>query len=366
MRSLANGAGWTVVAAQNAARVARGRETDVALARAILPEPATLVREGKVRGIRTGILATVVLASVAGLAAAQPFPDGKPIEMTVMFGAGSASDVTARQLADGMAKVLGVPVRVVNRTGGGGALGYVHVSQQKPDGHAIVWNSNSISTTFHAGTLAFDYKAFESVAQVTVENPALAVRATSPWKTLKELVDHARANPEKVRVGNSGTGSHTHIASVALFAAGSAKVVPVPFGTGQAVVNLLGDRIEVAVQFPQAVIPHVRNGDLRVLAVLGSKRDPSFPDVPTAREQGYTVALDLWRGIAVPKGTPRPVIAILQDAVQKTVESPEFQAAGKNIGFTPAYLPAEAFDKVIAEDDKRLADIMKEIGLKKN
>lgn len=311
------------------------------------------------------LVAAGVLAFVAGPAGAQQYPDGKPVEMTVMFGAGSASDITARQLADGIAKHLGAPVPVVNRTGGGGALGYVHVSQQKPDGHAIVWNSNSISTTFHSGSLPFDYRMFDPVARVTVENPALAVRASAPWKTLKELVDFAKANPDKVRVGNSGAGSHTHIASVALFAAGGAQIVSVPFGSGQAVVNLLGDRIEVIVQFPQAVAPHVKNGDLRVLAVLGATRDSIFPDAPTAKETGYDLALDMWRGIAVPKGTPAPVVARLQDAVKKTVESPEFEAAGRNLGFTPAYLPADAFGKIIAEDDQRLADVMKQIGLKK-
>lgn len=293
------------------------------------------------------------------------FPAGKPIEMTVMFGAGSAADVTARHLADGMAKQLGAPVPVVNRTGGGGALGYTHVSQQKPDGHAIVWNSNSISTTYHSGTLSFDYKNFEPVARVTIENPALAVRANSPFKNLKDLVEYAKNNPEKVRIGNSGTGSHTHITAEALFNSANAKVVSVPFNAGQATVNLLGDRIEAVIQFPQAVIPHVKSGDLRVIAVLGSQRDPSMPDVPTAKEQGYAVSLDMWRGIAVPKGTPRPVIAKLQDSVKKTIESPEFKTAGVNVGFTPAYLPAEEFGKVIASDDKRLAEIMKQIGMKK-
>ena len=88
--------------------------------------------------------------------------------------------------------------------------------------------------------------------------------------------------------------------------------------------------------------------------------------MPTAKEQGYDVALDMWRGIAVPKGTPKPVIAKLQDAIMKTVESPGFKAAGKNLGFTPAYAPAEAFGKVIAEDDQRLAETMKQMGLKRN
>lgn len=316
--------------------------------------------------IRRAVLAAAPLAMVATAALAQQFPDRKPIEMTVMFGAGSAADITARRLAEGMAKHLGTPVPVVNRTGAGGALGYVHVSRQKPDGYSIVWNSNSISTAYHSGTLSLNFTAFDPVARVAIENPALAVEAGSPWKTLKDLVAYAQAHPNKVRVGNSGAGSHTHIASVALFSLAGARIVPVPFGTGQAVVNLLGQRIEAVVQLPQAITPHAKSGKLRVLAMLGGARDPVFPDVPTAKEQGYGIALDMWRGIAVPKGTPKAVIAKLQEAIKKTVESPEFQAAGKNLGFTPAYLPAEAFGKLIAEDDQRLAETMKQIGLKKN
>jgi tripartite-type tricarboxylate transporter receptor subunit TctC len=312
------------------------------------------------------LIVAIATAAYAASASAQSFPEGKPIEMTVMFGAGSAADVTARQLAEGMAKALGVPIPVVNRTGAGGAVGYTHVSQQKPDGYAIVWNSNSISTTYHAGTLGFDYKAFEPVARVSVEIPALAVRANAPWKTLKEFVEHAKANPGKVRIGNSGTGSHTHFTASALAASVGAKTVDVPFTGGEAVVNLLGDRIEATVQLPAALVSQVKAGELRVLAVLGSRREPVFPDVPTAQEQGYAVALDMWRGVAVPKGTPAPVIARLQDAVRRTVESAEFKEAGTKIGFTPAYLPADKFGELIASDDKKLGDVMKELGLKKN
>jgi tripartite-type tricarboxylate transporter receptor subunit TctC len=297
--------------------------------------------------------------------AAPPFPSGKPIEMTVMFGAGSAADVTARYLADGMAKLLGVPVPVVNRTGGGGAIGYTHVRKQKPDGHSVIWNSNSISSTYHSGVLPFDYKAFDAVARVSVETPVIAVRGDAPWKKLKDLVEHAKTNPGKVRIGNSGTGSHTHFSASALFATAEAKVVDVPFSEGQAVVNLLGNRIEGVVQLPAALVSHVKSGDLRVLAVLGSKRDPVFPDVPTAAELGYAVTLDMWRGIAVPKGTSRPIIAKLQDAIKRTVDSQPFKDAGKAIGFVPAYLPADDFGKVIAQDDAKLAQLMTDLGLKK-
>ena len=114
------------------------------------------------------------------------FSGGKPIELTVMFGAGSAADVTARQLANGMSKFLHAPVPVVNRTGAAGALGYVYVSQRKPDGYSLIWNSNSISTTYHSGALSFNYTAFDPVARVVVENPALAVKTSSPWKTLED------------------------------------------------------------------------------------------------------------------------------------------------------------------------------------
>jgi tripartite-type tricarboxylate transporter receptor subunit TctC len=311
-----------------------------------------------------GVAFALCLVTAPG-ANAQQFPSGRPIEMTVMFGAGSAADVTARYLADGMAKALGVPVPVVNRTGGGGAIGYSHVQQQKPDGHAIIWNSNSISTNYHSGILSFDYKAFDAVARVSVENPVIAVRNDAPWKTLGELIDYAKANPGKVRIGNSGTGSHTHFAASALFLTGGAKVINVPFGEGQAVVNLLGSRIEGVVQLPAALVSQVKSGNMRVLAVLGSEHDPVFPETPTAKELGFPVALDMWRGIAVPEGTPKAVIAKLQEAIKEAVESPAFADAGKTIGFTPAYLSAEDFGALIASDDEKLAQVMDELGLKK-
>jgi tripartite-type tricarboxylate transporter receptor subunit TctC len=293
------------------------------------------------------------------------YPAGKAVEMTVMFGAGSAADVTARYLADGMARRLNVPVPVVNRTGGGGAIGYSHVQKQRPDGYSIIWNSNSISTTYHSGTLPFDYKAFEAVARVSVETPVIVVRADSPWMTLKDLVEYAKANPGKVRIGNSGTSSHTHFSASALFAIGEANVTHVPFTEGQAVVNLLGSRIEGIVQLPAAVVPHVKSGDLRVLAVLGAKRDPIFPDIVTATEAGYTVALDMWRGVAAPKGTSKAIVAKLQNSIKQTVESQPFADAGKAIGFTPAYLSSDDFGKLIARDDAKLAQVMTELGLKK-
>src|SRR5438034_9855163 len=135
-----------------------------------------------------------ILACAAFAAAAQEpsFPQKGPIEITVLFPAGTSADVTARLLADGMSKQLGgAKVLVVNRPGAGGAIGYKYVASQKPDGYAIVWNSNSISTTFHSGMLPFDYHEFDAVARVLVESPVIAVRGASRWKSVGQPVADA-------------------------------------------------------------------------------------------------------------------------------------------------------------------------------
>ncbi len=294
-----------------------------------------------------------------------PFPQKAPIEITVLFPAGSSADVTARLLADGMARQLGAKVLVFNRPGAGGAIGYKYVAAQKPDGYSVVWNSNSVSTTFHSGMLPFDYRAFDAVARVLVESPVIAVRGDSKWKTLAELVAEAKSRPRQVTVGNSGIGSHTHISSVALFKAAGTEVVDVPFGAAQVVTSLLGAQVDAVVQLPAALSGYVKTGQVRLLAALTSGRDPALSDVPTAREQGFDVSLEAWRGIAVPKGTPKPAIAMLESAIRKAAESPDFAQASERLGVRPAFLPAAEFGNLIAKEDTELARIMQLIGLKK-
>src|SRR3954467_15946201 len=147
---------------------------------------------------------------------AQEFPQRNPLEITVLFPAGTSADVTARMLADGMSRQLGQRVLVVNRPGAGGAIGYKYVAAQKPDGYSLVWNSNSISTTFHSGQLPFDYQAFDPVARALVESVIVAVRADSRWKNLNDLIQEAKAKPRAISIGHSGIGSHTHISLAAL------------------------------------------------------------------------------------------------------------------------------------------------------
>jgi len=310
-------------------------------------------------------LAAAALFVVAQVTPAQEaFPGKKPIEFVVLFPAGSSADVTARLLAEGMAKQLGTQIVVVNRPGGGGAVGYRYGAAQSPDGHHLVWNSNSISTTYHTGTLPFDYQAFAPVARVQIETPVLFVRGEAPWKTLRELLQHVKTNPGRLTVGNSGTGSHTHFSSVWLFRAAGAQVVDVPFNAAQVVPSLLGGHVDSVVQLPGALAGHVKSGAVRALVALSGARDPFFPEVPTAREQGVNAVAELWRGVAAPKGTPPRVVAKLEEAIRKTVESPEFTRAAEKLLVAPAFLPAPEFGKLIAREDAEIAQAVKALGLR--
>jgi tripartite-type tricarboxylate transporter receptor subunit TctC len=309
--------------------------------------------------------AAFVIAAGAAHAQEPQFPKRGPIEITVLFPAGSSADVTARLLADGMSKQLGTNVIVFNRPGAGGALGYRYVADKKPDGYSLVWNSNSISTTYYSGALAFNYQAFDPVARVLVESPVLGVRSDAKWKTLGDFVADAKAHPKEITVANSGAGSHTHITSVAFAKAAGIEVLDVPFGAAQVLTGLLGKQIDAVVQLPSALAVYVTNGQVRLLAAMTANRDPAFPDVPTAREQGYDVALDAWRGIAAPKGTPKAVIDVLEAAIRKTVESPAFTQGCERLGAKPTFLSAADFGQLIAKEDAYLSGIMAAIGLKK-
>jgi tripartite-type tricarboxylate transporter receptor subunit TctC len=304
-------------------------------------------------------------ATVLGIAPASPalsadFPK-QPVEMTVLFGGSSAT--IAQILAESMSKELGVPVAAVSRTGASGAVGYSYVKSTPPNGYNIVWNSNSISTAYHNGNMDFDYKAFDGVARVGMEVPALAVRTDSGWKDLKEFA--AAAKKQKMKVGVSGRGAFTHLASAALFDKMGIEVIYVPYGKGSAPVELLAGRIDAALQWPSQYKAQVDAGQLRVIAVTSQERLPVLPDVPTAKEQGYDVDAVLWRGIAAPKGTPKEVIAKLEDAIRKVVTGKDFQERSAKLGFEPAFQGAAAFDKFIAADDAVTAKLMSELGLKK-
>jgi len=308
--------------------------------------------------------AAVLVLAAASTAWAQAFPT-RPIELTVLFGAGSAADLLARKLAEGAAKELGQPVAVVNRTGAGGAIGYNHVKAQPPDGYSLVWNSNSISTAYHAGNMKIDHTAFAGIAQLTSEPVSIAVKADAPWKDIKALLAHARARPGEVRIGNSGRGSFTHLMAVAIADRAGVTFTHVPFGRELAVTTVLGEKIEASAQLPAEIMAQVTGRLVRVLAIVGEQRLASLPDVPTLKESGIDLTMSLWRGVAAPKGTPEAVIARLEKAFVQAAMSPEFREFATKMGATVQIRGPRDFDQFIARDDKDIAALMEQIGLKK-
>jgi tripartite-type tricarboxylate transporter receptor subunit TctC len=308
------------------------------------------------------LVATALLIAAVP-ARAEDFPT-KPVEMTVLFG-GSAQ-TTAQILADLMAKKLGQPVVAVSRTGGGGAIGYTYVDGTKADGYNIVWNSNSISTSHYRGNMKISYKDFTPIARISLEVPAVAVNADSGWKTLKDMVDDVKKSGKRLKVGISGFGAFTHLTSAALFKRLGLEVTYVPYGQGRAPAELLGKRVDVAVQWPNQFVGEAKAGKLNILCVTSADRIPLLPETPSCSEAGAKgLDITMWRGLAAPDGTPPEAIAKLQEAAKEAVASPDFQKAGKNLGFAPAFLPAEKFGEVIKTDDAEISKLMDELNLKK-
>jgi putative tricarboxylic transport membrane protein len=310
------------------------------------------------------VAAVTALLAMTTPAWGQAFPS-KPLELTVLFGAGSAADLLARKLAESAGKDLGQPVAVVNRTGAGGAVGYTYVKGQAADGYSLVWNSNSISTAYHAGNMKLDYTAFAGVAQLTSEPVSLAVKADAPWKDIREFLAHAKAHPGQVRIGNSGRGSFTHLTAVALENRSGVRFTHVPFGRELAVTTVLGDKIEASVQLPAEIMTQVTGQQVRVLAISGEQRLPTLPDVPTLKESGIDLTMSLWRGVAVPKGTAEAVIARLERAFIAAARSPEFREFASRMGAAVEIREARDFDRFIAQDDREIGALMEQIGLKK-
>jgi tripartite-type tricarboxylate transporter receptor subunit TctC len=286
----------------------------------------------------------------------------KPVEVTCVFGAGSAADLITRQFSDLAYKVLGQPFPVVNRTGGGQAVGYTFAREQKPDGYSLVWTSNGMLTAYHQGNINFNYDAFRSVARISYEPVSIAVRHDAPWKTMEEFFQYIKNNPGKVSIGNSGIGSYTHLVAAAIENKAASQVIHVPFGQGLAFASLLGGQIQASIQLPSEATAQYEAGQIRFLALSGGERIASLPEVPTLKESNIDLEMILWRGIAAPRDTPDEVVKILEDTARQVVSSDEFRAFCNDMNIIPAFQPEAEFEKFMAQDNKLIGDLMKTIG----
>lgn len=307
------------------------------------------------------LLAAMVFATNATIAADYPT---KPIQLLIPFGAGGSADIMGRALATATEKNLGQPVVAINKPGAGGALMYTALHQAAPDGYTLGWNSLSVATTSNIGNVKFKSEDFAYIARIGFDSMVIAVKKDAPWKTLAEFKDHAMKQPG-TKIGNAGTGSGTHMVAVMMDKAMGIKAIHVPLGAERRIVSLLGGEVQaICVPFAE-VISQVKAGQARILAVTTPERDPSASDVPTLKELGYNVSMDLFRGVSAPTGTPTPIIEKLQGAFKKAVEDPAFVNLCKQNGVIISFMGAKDFTDYVKVQDKAVAEVMMAAGLKK-
>ncbi len=310
------------------------------------------------------VLRLILLVLACGLAApslAQPFP-AKEVQIIIPYAPGGATDLVFRALAASTQKYLGKAVVVVNRAGGGGAVGFNEVAQARPDGYTLVSIITPVTILPHQVKTAFTYQSFAPIINVVQDPAMLQVRADAPWKTLDEFLGYARANPGMITVGNSGAGGGVHLIALAFEKAAGVKLNHIPFaGGGPSVTALLGGHVHAVSVSPPEGIAHVKAGKLRIMALFSESRMTDFPAVPTVREQGVDFAMGQWRGLAAPKGTPPEVIRVLHDAFKKGMEDPAFVKNAADMSVALAYIGPAEFGKLMAADHERYAKLVAEI-----
>lgn len=312
-------------------------------------------------------LACAALFGTAGTVAqsAKGFPS-KEITVIVPWSAGGGADLISRQLAVLMEKDLGKPVIVVNRTGGGGCVGFQVVAASKPDGHTICLVSPALLLQKYTSLVHVDYRLFKPVALLNEDPAGLTVNANAPWKNISEFFEDARKNPGKMRVANSGTGTTWHVAALAMENKAGVKFTHVPYeGANPAAAAVAGGHIEATTASPAEVAPLVAAGKLRILAIPYESRDPKFANVPTFREEGLDFCFSVWRAYVVPKDTPDAIVEVLCNAFRKAYESQEFKDFMVRAGFGMKFMDSAEFGALLERQDIEFGALLSELQMEK-
>ena len=320
----------------------------------------------------TSRILAVVALSVSSLVAwdanAQDAYPSKAITMINPFPPGGVVDVVGRPLAAIMEKSLKQPVVMVNRPGAGGAVGFASVAKAPADGYTILMGLSSISIfpvsdRINGKAPAYELTDFAPIALVTADPTVLVVRTDSPYGTLKDFVDAARANPGKINYSSSGVYGTLHVAMEIFANAAGLKLFHVPYqGGGPAVTALLGGQVEALASGPAAAIGQIKGGKMRALASWSDKRLELLPEIPTFKELGYDAEFYIWSGVFVPVSTPAPIVNRLREAVREAATSAQFKSAMEKLSTPVAYLDAPEFQKYWARDAARLKVALEKIG----
>ena len=307
------------------------------------------------RTVAGGLLG-LALIGWSGALYAESYPE-RPIHLIVPSAPGGPTDVPARLMSQFLPK-LGQPTVVENRAGAGGALGARFVAGATPDGYTLLIGNTSVFAVWPSVSPSAGYdpaKSFAPIAKLTESYQILVVPAASPFKTLRELIAYARANPGKLNVAHTGVGGLPHLTVELLKARAAIDVVGVPYKSGgESLTGTLAGQVDATIEGITIRPPHIRDGKLRALAVTSLERSPLAPDLPTMIEAGVPdYEVTTFNGIAAPAGTPAELVAKLNAAINEGMQAPDIQERLTKLGaIAKANSPAEFATFIAAEHAK--------------
>jgi tripartite-type tricarboxylate transporter receptor subunit TctC len=314
------------------------------------------------------VLALVVLSSLPLLAQGATdktqtkidFPKG-PITFIVPFSAGGGTDLVARSIADVAKQLLGQPVVVENKVGGTGMVGAAEAINAKPDGYTWVLGTVGMVSMPELGQApqGVTWERLRPIYLFNSDPGCVSVPASSPYKTINELVKAAAANPESVKIANGGAGGSFHLIALSIEIDTGVKFLHVPYsgGTNEAVIATVGKHVDAVVSTPAEVDAQVKAGTLRILAMANDTRIASYPNVPTLKESGIAVSLGTWRGVMIPLNTPDAIAKIIEDACAAVAKDERFLTFMRTGNYGIDLRDSKGFAAMLAEQKTLFAKV---------
>jgi len=318
-------------------------------------------------GVSTVLMSALIV--LAGPGWAQSAFPSRPVTLVVPVPPGGILDTVARMITPSLTQTLGQPVVIDNKSGASGNIAATAVARATPDGYNLLLGYSM----FHVGNpsmfsnLSWDpLRDFTPVGMLVVSPHVLAVHPSVPAKTLRELVDYAKANPGKLDYATSGNGSVPHVGVELFKQQNNVFIVHVPYrGAGPAMLDVVAGNVAMTVATPPSVMSFVQSGKLRPLAVAAKKRLPSMPDVPTSAEAGFPgFELEAWVALFAPKGTPATTIDKLTEAVKVAMDSPQVRKSAETAGVEIRYMTPPQLDSVVRKDIEYWSKVIKTANIR--
>jgi tripartite-type tricarboxylate transporter receptor subunit TctC len=320
---------------------------------------------GELEGIILAVIFSCALLSGGALFAQDKYPS-KPITMVVSWAPGGGQDMVVRAIEPNFVKAFGQPSIITNKPGGGSTIGFNEIMKASPDGYTIGPGSpNLLICQYTIKDAGIDYRNFEPIIHLGNTATAVIASKNAPWNNLKEVLDWAKKNPGKLRVGNSGYGAFTHLAAIAMEKVSQSKFIHVPYkGGAPSLPALMGGHLDVIVNSIGDVLHLINGGELKALGVASTERNKFIPQVQTFRELGMDAVFGSTYNWVGPKGIPKDRITTLYRAFRKSAESKEFIQFCDQQGISIDIKAPEQFATFLAEENRRWKEAIEVGGIK--